>query len=407
VLTFKRDIENKIKELSQFYSCLLLTGARQVGKTTLLRNLSEKGRGYVTLDDLDERRMAQKDPAFFLTLHPAPVLIDEVQYAPQLFSYIKIAIDNGAVPGAYWLTGSQIFKMMDLAQESLAGRAAILHMLPLSQHEIYGSEELQPFEIDIAKLQNRKIAGKKAGLSEIYERIFQGSMPGYRSGKYPDRNTFYSSFLETYISRDVSDILPKADKLQFQDFIRACACRTGQMLNMHDVAVDSGISEAVAKHWLGVLEKSDIIYFLRPYKNNLLQRVVKTPKLYFYDTGLVCYLTKYSAAEILQNGALNGAILETYVVGEILKSYANCGLDSTMWYFRDNKAQEIDLVMEQDGILKAVEIKRSISPDRKVLKNFALLNKGSVPLKESAVICLREELSAFDRDRFIVPVWMI
>ncbi len=403
----KRDLENKIVSLSKEYACVLVTGPRQVGKTTLLRNLMTDNRNYVTLDDLEERRLAQNDPALFLELHELPILIDEVQYAPELFSYIKIAIDNGTAPGSFWLTGSQAFKMMELAQESLAGRVAILHMSSLSQHEIYGSGENIPFTIELASLKARKLTGTPANMEELYMRIWNGSMPGLISGKFTDRNVFYSSYLQTYIERDVSESVALTDKLQFQDFIRAAACRAGQMLNVHTIAQDVGISDDTAKRWLQVLEKSDIIFYLRPYSNNLLKRTIKTPKLYFFDTGLVAYLTKYTSPEILQNGAINGSILENYVVSELMKSYHNAAQDCLLWYYRDKDNHEIDLIMESDGQLHPLEIKRSINPGSELIGAFTVLDKGSVPRGKGAILCMRPELSAINADNYIIPIWMI
>lgn len=403
----KRDIEEKIQELSKEYACLLVTGPRQVGKTTLLRQLMEPERNYVTLDDLEERRLAKDDPALFLQLHDLPLFIDEVQYAPELFSYIKIAVDAGAAPGSFWLTGSQAFRMMELAQESLAGRTAILHMPSLSQHEIYGTGKSSPFTLDLGALKNRRATGAAVTLEGIYQRIWQGSLPGYVSGKFSDRNVFYSSYLQTYIDRDVSELVAVTDKLLFQDFIRAAACRAGQMLNVHDIAQDVGVSDDTAKRWLQVLEKSDIIFYLRPYSNNLLKRTVKTPKMYFFDTGLVAYLTRYSSPEILQNGAINGAILENYVVGEILKSYHNAAQDCLLWYYRDKNSHEIDLVMESDGELHPLEIKRSVSPGSELVGAFSVLDKGSVPRGTGAVLCMRPELSAINAENYIIPIWLI
>ncbi|MCD8327020.1 MAG: ATP-binding protein [Lachnospiraceae bacterium] len=403
----KRDIENKILSLSQEYACLLITGPRQVGKTTVLRQLMSAERSYVTLDDMEERRLAKQDPALFLQMHDLPVLIDEVQYAPELFSYIKIAIDNGAAPGSFWLTGSQAFHMMELAQESLAGRTALLHMPGLSQHEVYGSGESRPFSVELKELKARRTTGTSANLEGIYQRIWQGSLPGYVSGKFTDRNVFYSSYLQTYIDRDVSELVALADKLLFQDFIRAAACRVGQMLNIHDIALDVGVSDDTAKRWLQVLEKSDIIFYLRPYSNNLLKRTVKTPKMYFFDTGLVAYLTRYSSPDILQNGAINGAILENYVVSEILKSYQNNAQDCLLWYYRDKSSNEIDMVMESDGQLHPLEIKRSVNPGSELVGAFSILDKGAVPRGTGAVLCMRPELSAINAQNYIVPVWMI
>ena len=403
----KRDIEEKIRSLNEEYACILITGPRQVGKTTVLRAIMDDSRTYVTLDDMEERALAKRDPAMFLQLHDTPIFIDEVQYAPELFSVIKMAIDNGAASGSFWLTGSQAFRMMELAQESLAGRVAVLHMPSLSQHEVYGSGECTPFTVDLPALKARKQTHVPADIAAIYERIWNGSMPGLVSGKYTDRDVFYSSYVQTYIDRDVTEQIQLTDKLLFRDFIRAAACRAGQMLNIHDIASDVGVSNDTAKRWLQVLEKSDIIFFLRPYSNNLLKRTVQTPKMYFFDTGLVAYLTRYSSPEILANGAINGAILENYVVAEIRKTYMSCGKECLMWYYRDKDSNEIDLVIGSDGELHPLEVKRSVNPGTELIRAFAILDKGSVPRGVGAILCMRPELSAIDARHLIVPIWMI
>lgn len=403
----RRDLEEKIIAASKEYSCILITGARQVGKSTVLEQLMGKEREEVSLDDMVERKLASTDPALFLQTHSTPILIDEVQYAPELFSYIKMAIDKGAAPGAFWLTGSQPFKLMELAQESLAGRIAIIHMPPLSQHEIYGTGKAEPFAIDMDKLKARAKTNAPADLNEIYNRIWNGSLPGHVSGKYTDRDLFYSSYIQTYIERDVKYIADIEDTVLFGDFIRSAACRAGQMLNVTDIAQDVGISNDTATRWLKILEKSDIIFFLRPYSNNLLKRTVKTPKMYFFDTGLVSYLTRYSSPEILANGAINGAILENYVVSEIIKTYHNNAKDCLIWYYRDSNSNEIDLVIESDGMLHPIEIKRTANPGTELIRPFKLLDKASVPRGKGAIICMRETLSAVDSDNYIVPIWMI
>ena len=403
-----RTLEQKIMDISRDYSCLLLIGPRQVGKTTMLEHLMEgSGRQKVTLDDVENRRLAQSDPALFLEMHPAPVLIDEVQYAPQLFSYIKINVDNGAAPGSYWLTGSQAFQLMELAQESLAGRTAIVHMSALSQSELYGDGTTEPLSLKLENLNRRKEHLSSCNSMEMFERIWNGGMPGHRSGRYTDRDVFYSSYIQTYINRDVSDMIPGVDKLLFADFIRAAACRVGQMLNTHDIAQDVGVSDDTAKRWLQVLEKSEVVFYLRPYSNNLLKRTVKTPKMYFFDTGLAAYLTKYSNPEILMNGAINGAILENYTVAEIRKTWLNSAKECLLHYYRDKDTNEIDMVIEADGELHPLEIKKSTNPGTELASAFKVLDKGSVPRGAGAILCLREEISAIDRNTFILPIWMI
>ncbi len=403
-----RTLEHKIMDISRDYSCLLLIGPRQVGKTTMLEHLMKgSARRKVTLDDAENRRLAQSDPALFLEMHPAPVLIDEVQYAPQLFSYIKINVDNGAAPGSYWLTGSQAFQMMELAQESLAGRTAIVHMSALSQSELYGDGTTEPLSINPEKLNRRKEHLSSCNSVEMFERIWSGGMPGHRSGRYTDRDVFYSSYIQTYINRDVSDMIPGVDKLLFADFIRAAACRVGQLLNTHDIAQDVGVSDDTAKRWLQVLEKSEVIFYLRPYSNNLLKRTVRTPKMYFFYTGLAAYLTKYASPEILMNGAINGAILENYTVAEIRKTWLNSARECLMHYYRDRDTNEIDMVIEADGELHPLEIKKSTNPGTELVSAFKVLDKGSVPRGTGAILCLREEMSAIDRNTFILPIWMI
>ena len=404
----KRTIEEKVISASREYACMLLTGPRQVGKTTMLEHLMlNTGRTKVTLDDADERKLASNDPALFLELHPAPVLIDEVQYAPELFSYIKIAVDNGAAPGSYWLTGSQSFSLMELARESLAGRVAVLHMSSLSQSELYGDGISAPFSVELSELKEREKHLSACSATEMYSRIWNGAMPGHRSGKFTDRDLFYSSYIQTYIDRDVTEMIPGVDKLAYADFVRAAACRIGQQLNLHDIAQDVSVSDDTAKRWMQVLEKSEVVFFLRPYSNNLLKRTVKTPKMYFFDTGLVSYLTRYSSSDILMNGALNGAILENYAVSEIIKTFRNNAKDCIIHYYRDKDSREIDLVIESNGKLHPMEIKKSVNPGSKLADVFKLLDRGSVPRGTGAVLCLRESMSAVDRDSLIVPIWMI
>lgn len=402
-----RKLEKVVSQVTKEYSVVLVTGPRQVGKTTMLQKLMEgTNRGYVTLDDLNERSLAKTDPELFLQLHKPPVLIDEVQYAPELFTYIKMHVDRNHEPGAFWLTGSQVFKLMQGIQESLAGRVAVLSLTSLSQAEISGGET-EPFTIDLEALSARKANRNVADAREIFGRIYRGSMPALVSGANTNSQIFYSSYLTTYIERDVRELSNAIDSLKFLRFITAVAARCGQMLNVAEIARDADINQTQAKNWLGILETLGIIFYLNPYSNNLLKRLVKTPKLYFYDTGLVCYLTKWSSPETLESGAMNGAVLENYVVAEIRKTYLNCGKEPYLYYYRDKDAKEIDLVIEHDGVLNPIEIKKTSNPGTELIKVFDLLDKSSTPRSKGAVLCMKPDLSAIDRDNYIVPIWMI
>ena len=402
-----RNLEIVVSEVTNEYPVVLVTGPRQVGKTTMLQKLMEgTDRSYVSLDDLNERNLAKTDPELFLQLHKPPVLIDEVQYAPELFTYIKIHIDKNRNPGAFWLTGSQVFKLMRGVQESLAGRVAVLSLTSLSQAEI-GAKETKPFVLDMDSLTARSKARKPADTEEIFFFFFKGSMPAVVSGQNSNSQIFYSSYLTTYIERDVKELSDAIDSLKFLHFITAAAARCGQMLNVADIARDADINQKQAKDWLGILETLGIIFYLHPYSNNMLKRLAKTPKLYFYDTGFVCYLTKWSNAKTLERGAMNGAILENYVVAEIMKTYLSNGKEPFIYYYRDKDAKEIDIVLEHDGVLNPIEIKKSSNPGSQLTKVFNLLDRSSAPRSKGAVICMKPELSMIDRETFIVPVWVI
>lgn len=402
-------MEEVFLRLNEQYPAILITGPRQVGKTTMLQQLMKlegKNRSYVTLDDLNERTLAKTDPGMFLQLHKPPVFIDEVQYAPELFSYIKIHIDRNNTPGDFWLTGSQLFKLMEGVQESMAGRVALLHLSPLSQQELFGGMATA-FKLDFDVLIEKQRQVKFVTTPEIFERIFNGGMPALASGKYTERYIFYSSYIGTYLERDVKDLSGTIDSLKFLNFITAVAARASQMVNYKGIADDCDIDQTTVKSWLRILETLGIIFYLRPYSNNVLRRTVKTPKLYFYDTGLVCYLTKWSSPETAMNGAMNGALLENYVVSEILKSYQNTGKEAFLYYYRDKDTKEIDLLMEGDGKLCPIEIKKTTTPDRKLLNVFQVIEKSPLERGMGAVLCMAEKLSAFDSENLIVPIGLI
>lgn len=404
-----RHMEQRVLELSKSYSAILLTGPRQAGKTTMLRSLAEKegiGREYISLDDLSVRDMAKNDPALFLQLHKPPVLIDEVQYAPELFTYIKMHIDEHHNSGDFWMTGSQIFRLMRGVQESLAGRIALLHMSPLSQREIIGADCV-PFTTDFDQLlaESKKIA--PVDTPALFERIWKGSMPGIASGLYEDRNMYYSSYISTYVERDVRELSGTVDALKFNRFIAAMAARTSQLLNYKVLADDADIDVQTSKAWVDILETLGIIFLLHPYSNNVLKRTIKTPKVYFYDTGLVCYLTKWSSPEVAESGAMSGALLENFTVSEIMKGYQNAGREPYLYFYRDRDAKEIDVIMEGDGKLCPLEIKKTATPDKRIVKTFHVIDKSPLQLGTGAVLCMADRFGAFDRDNLIVPIWMI
>ena len=405
----KRAMEDTFLRLSEQFPAVLVTGPRQVGKTTMLMKLMQEegnNRDYVSLDDLFERDIAKNDPKMFLELHKPPIFIDEVQHAPELFTYIKIYIDKHNNPGDFWLTGSQAYRQMRGIQESLAGRVCLLNMHSISQAEACGVPT-RPFEIDLEKLITREKEVEYIDSVQMYQRIWEGGMPALLSGQYTDRRAVYSSYVSTYIERDAKDISGAINTLQFMNFVTAAAALTGQMLNYKTIAQAAGISEAKAKEWLGILEMLGIIFYLRPYSNNVLKRTVSTPKLYFFDSGLVAYLTRWSDCETLMSGAMSGAILENFVVSEIIKSYNNCGLEPFVYYYRDKDTKEIDIIMESDGKLYPMEIKKATMPAPQTTRAFSVIDKSPLIRGTSAVLCLSDKLSAFDRNNLIVPIWLI
>ena len=403
-----RHMEQKILDLSKFFSALLITGPRQAGKTTMLKELAARegiGRGYVSLDDLNARDMAKNDPKLFLQLHKPPVIIDEVQYAPELFTYIKIHVDEHHMPGAFWLTGSQIYRLMRGVQESLAGRVALLHLSPLSQREITGMPA-RPFMVDFDVLLAESKTILPVSVSDMYERIWKGCMPGLLSGQ-SERDIFYSSYISTYLERDVREISGAIDALKFNRFVTAVAARCSQLVNFTALAEDADIDIQTAKSWLNILETLGIVFLLHPYSNNVLKRTIRTPKLYFYDTGLVCYLTRWSSAEVAECGAMSGALLENFTVSELMKSYQNEGLSPYLYFYRDRDAKEIDVLLEGNGKLFPLEIKKTATPDKRIVHTFDVIEKSPLERGTGAVLCMAQEFSAFDRENLIVPVWMI
>lgn len=405
-----RHMEKPVMELNEQYPVLLLTGPRQVGKTTMLEHLIEvegKGRKKVSLDDLTLRELAKTDPKMFFQLYQPPLLIDEVQYAPELFPYIKIMVDECHQPGDFWLTGSQLFKMMKGVQESLAGRVALLHLSPLSQSEIMKRPPEPPFSLELPLLSERQNGRQMLNTPEVFQRIHQGGMPALVTGTYSNASIFYSSYIDTYMERDVRRLSNDIDSLKFLRFLRSVAARTSQQVNYKGIVDDAEIDQTTAKNWLHVLEALGIIFLLEPYSNNVLKRTVSTPKLYFYDSGIVCYLTRWSSPETAMEGAMSGALLENYTVAEIIKTYQNAGQEPFLYYYRDKDAREIDLILERDGKLFPIEIKKMASPPKKLTKVFDLIDKSPLQRGTGAILCMADQLGAFDQNNLIVPISLI
>ena len=410
----KRAAEDTIARVSKMFPVLLVTGPRQVGKTTLLQRLADiqKSEGierkYVTLDDPDVRYLAKHDPALFLQRYSPPVLIDEIQYATELLPYIKMSVDRSKRKGDFWITGSQVFRLMKNVSESLAGRVGIINLLGLSDAEIY-QEPSEPFQTDAEQLMNRLSVRSKKDLNEIYRRIFKGSMPELYADEYVDWETYYRSYVDTYLQRDIRDLAQVADEMQFYNFMTIVAAQTSKPVVYEELASAAGISAPTAKKWLSILVSSHIIALVQPYHNNALKRVVKMPLIHFLDTGLAAYLTRWNTVDVLMNGAMAGAFFETFVISEIIKSYYNAGvLDLPLYFYRDKEQNEIDLIIWQNGMLHPVEIKKHADPNKNDVKAFAQLDKlKDLKRGTGCVICMYDRFTTLERDVMVAPISFI
>ncbi len=388
----KRTIEKTIRSTAEHFPALLLIGARQVGKTTALRQVAGE-RAYATLDDPRILDMARNDPALFMKRYPPPVLLDEIQYAPEILPYVKMAIDADRKPGNFWLTGSQQFHVMRGVSESLAGRVGILNLFGLSRRESLGlGGGHEPFLPDADAFQENAVRDSNPKLShrDLYHQIWRGSFPAMELDSGMNWETFFRSYVQTYLQRDVRVLAAVGDEAAFFRFMRAAAARTGQLLNIALLARDADVAPNTAKKWLSILQASGVVHLLEPYHANVIKRMVKTPKLYFLDTGLAAYLTEWTSPEVLEAGAMSGAFLETWMFGEILKSWAHNGLTPSFYYYRDKEQKEIDLVIVRDGVAYPVEFKKTAAPDRRMAAHFALLEKTGLRVGTGAVVALTD-----------------
>ncbi len=385
--------------LSQF-KVVLVTGPRQVGKSTLLKN-ELKDFDYVTLDDMSELELARTDPATFFKNHSLPLVIDEVQYAPELFRYIKLIADKNDQKGQICLTGSQTYTLMQNVSESLAGRIGILELQGFSLREKYGVNFFSSFSIDEDYVKSRRLCLKK--YENIWYDIFIGSMPEMFNDNV-DWDLFYRSYVKSYIERDVRNLMNIKNESLFYKFMVALAARTGGLFNAADIANSVGVTLKTIQSWISVLEASGIIFFLHPYENNILKRVVKTPKIYFNDTGLVCYLVGWDNPKVAQNGAMSGELFETFVISEIAKTYFNCGKDlRSLFFYRDSNQKEIDLLLRTGELIYPVEIKKSAQSSLSMAKNFPAIRQLK-SLQAGTILCQCEKQMFLTQDIQVVPL---
>lgn len=396
-----RYIEKHAAHICDTFKVLYVGGPRQVGKTTMLQHLSRRrNMQYVTLDDLDKRKLAKNDPQLFLEEHSAPLFIDEVQYAPELFPYIKMRVDQSNGMGQYWMTGSQHFALMQNVQESLAGRVGILHLLGLSLAEIHRLPDVQTAFLPGAQTVHTipDMAAK-----QLFAAIVRGSYPRLWQANPPDPADFYKAYLQTYVDRDVRVLFGVGKTQEFHTFVRLCAARTGQLLNMTDLARDAGVSLNAAREWLSILESTMQIYLLRPYYRNITKRDLKAPKLYMLDTGLAAHLAGWQEAEALRHSAYAGAFFETFVISEIVKSYLFRGQDPPLYYFRDKQGHEVDALIEHAQKVHPIEIKMKKMVTDDDLRGINYVRDHYPETGHGAVITLNSGRHALNRHTDSLP----
>lgn len=400
-----RSLERKFLKMSHAFKVVMVTGARQVGKSTMLKHLAQdSGRTYVSMDDGDVRELANRDPKLFFQMYQPPVLIDEVQKAPALFEQIKILCDESEERGRFWLTGSQSKKLMKQAGDSLAGRIGILKMYSLSAKELEGRPDDIPDSYSLSSLLQRKKALPDNNILDVYSRIWEGGMPDMISMDAEIRREYWNSYIDAYLMRDAVDDNGILDTEGFRKFLRACAAFSGELVNYNDLGSAAGVSGSTAKEWVKVLQTMGIIFLLEPYYNNELKRMIKTPKLYFCDTGLCAFLSSWTSRDTLLNGAASGHYLENYVVSEMLRNSSYGEKKVNLNFYRDTNQKEIDLVLEMEGQLHPFEIKRAASPDPKAIRAFSLLAKSGKEIGSGGIICMAAKPFPINADNNLVPV---
>ena len=400
----KRDLERKFLHMSSAFKAVMVVGARQVGKSTMLKHLAkDQNRTYVTMDDTQLRTFAQTDPKLFLQTYQPPILIDEVQKAPELFEEIKILCDESDERGQFWLTGSQSKKLVKKAGDSLAGRLCILKMYSLSAREKLGVDPAEEITFSLKSLTARKKLFGQNNILVTFKNIWRGGLPDVQEKDEEQLGEYFNSYIETYLMRDAVDDYGITDTEGFRKFLRACAAFAGQLVNYNDLGASAGVSGVTAKDWVKVLQSMGIVFLLEPYASNELKRLTKTPKLYFCDTGFCAYLSSWTTRDVLMNGAASGHYYENYVIAELLRHYAYGKNKVNLNFYRDNKMKEIDLIIEEDGVLHPVEIKKSSAPDKSAAKSFSVLKSTERTVGTGAVICMSDVVLPLDESTLIVP----
>ena len=399
-----RELERKFLKMNGFFKAILVTGARQVGKTTMLKHLAEgTNRTYVSLDNAMARDLAQSDPVLFFQTYKPPILIDEVQKAPELFEQIKIICDESDEKGLIWLTGSQQYGMMKKVRETLAGRIGILELYSFSQREKNGLVFENELDFSLETLQARQRRVAKNDVTKVFDHIWEGGMPQVRGVDDELRAEYFNSYIDTYLMRDVAEAGGITDTVRFRKFLLGCAALVSEQVNYATLAESADITQPTAKEWLRVLEGLHIVYLLQPYSNNAFKRLTKTPKLYFCDTGLCAYLSMWLTPDVLRQGAASGHFYENYVVMELVKNYAYSKNKANITYYRDANAKEIDVFLEENNVVHPLEIKKSASPDKREVKKYSVLDKAELDRGNGGIVCMCEEPIPIDEKNCFIP----
>ena len=400
----KRELERKFLSMNSVFKAILITGARQVGKTTMLKHLAkDQNRTVVSMDNARIRELAKTDPVLFFQTYRPPILIDEVQKAPELFEQIKIICDESEEKGLFWLTGSQSKKLISQSRESLAGRLCILKMYSFSQRELAGIFPPEDLDFSYDSLSRRNMLFPKNDVHSVFGHIWKGGLPDVQNLDEEQLQEYFNSYIETYLMRDAVDDNGISNTEGFRKFLRGCAAFSGQMLNYNELALSAGVSSVTAKEWVSILQFMGIVTLLEPYSSNELSRLIKTSKMYFCDTGLCAYLSSWTNKDVLMNGAASGHYFENYVVGEFLRNYAYGKNTVNLNYYRDKSQREIDLVIEENGILHPIEIKKGTNPDRSSIRTFSVLKNGTKPIGSGGIVCMTEEPFPIDEMNCLIP----